>query len=179
MNSCSRDVHTDHLWRSCSSTPKLNISNEKPASFWVAWILRGSTSYIAAVVWPTWLQSGQALANRDTLLWVACGGLKKKTKADTFTIEGIGQQLNGEHAWPPSPLRVPVRELVFILIFTETILSHSTLRSTEVLKQFSKLFAQLPYQKSWASGISLWKYFLQLVNICMWILKTYVVIILI
>ena len=137
-------IHTDHLWRSCSSTPRLNISNEKPASFWVAWILRWSISYIAVAVWPTWLQSGQALANRDTLLWVACGGLKNKTKVDTFTIEGTGQQLNGEHAWPPSSLRVPVSELVFILTFTEAILPHSTLRTTEVLKQFSNPLPSFP-----------------------------------
>lgn len=60
---------------------------------------------IVAAVWPTWLQSGQALANRDTLLWVACGGLKDKTEVDTFTIEGIVKQLNSEQAcqWPLIP----------------------------------------------------------------------------
>lgn len=63
---------------------------------------------MVAVVWPTWLQSGQALANRDTLLWVACGGLKDKTEVDTFTIEGIVKPLDGEQAChrpliPPAP----------------------------------------------------------------------------
>ena len=79
----------------------------------------------------------------------------------------------------PSSLMVPVNELVFILTFIETILFHSTVSFTKVLKQFSKLFAQLPPQKPWVSGIPPWKYFLQLVNICKSILETHIAIIMI
>lgn len=38
-------------------------------------------------VLPTWLQSGQALVNRDTLLGAACAELEDKTDVHTFTIE--------------------------------------------------------------------------------------------
>lgn len=38
-------------------------------------------------VLPTWLQSGQALVNRDTLLGAACAELEDKTDIYTFTIE--------------------------------------------------------------------------------------------
>lgn len=93
---------------------------------------------IVAVVWPTWLQSGQALADRDTLLWVACGGLKDKTEANTFTTEGISSSTELACQWPSS-LMLPGKDLVFILTVIEPIAFLNSPGSTKSLNSFSKL----------------------------------------
>lgn len=141
---------------------------------------------IVAAVWPTWLQSGQAPANRDTLLWVACGGLKDKTEVDTFTIEGIVKPLNSEQACQWS--LVPHASRQWARLLSHIHRSHPSPRYTELYRSlkpafktlcFTSLLKVMSLRKSYPELISSWKCFLLLHNISKLILEIYLVVIMI